>query len=253
LLHLLNYTFSAKVWNVLVHPYDPILIIETRDDTTARVRYSVYDIVHNNFLCKEIAIVDDWWCSLVAVSDDVLLLHLFTDGRNPDPKALLAYNFISQKELWRSENARFDACKDTEVRIWKDGALLSIDLKNGNLIESPLQVYNNAQAVVYPMVYHTGTNYHTTLTAFIKSRKGHEVAGHIEYLETEEYVILSYYCKSDKGLANFLLMLDKNGEELLYETLGLNFVALGWNSFFVCYQSLVFVKDKSALNIYKIL
>jgi hypothetical protein len=253
LLHLLNHTFSAKVWNVLVHPIDPVLFIETRDDTSAQVRYSAYDILNNNFLLQEIAIIDDWWCSLVAVSDEVLLLHLFTDGRNPDPSALLAYNFKEQKELWRSENSRFEACKDTEVQIWKEGALQLIDLKTGNVIESPLHLYNNAQTVVYPVVYHAGTQYHSTLAAFIKSRKGHEAAGHIEYLELQEKIIMSYYFRSDKGLANFLLMLDKNGEELLYETLGLNFVALGWNSFFVCYQSLVFVKNKTELNIYKFL
>jgi hypothetical protein len=253
LLQLLNHSFTAKVWNVLCHSNQTLLFIETRDEALAQVRYSAYDVMQSKFLFKEITVVDDWWCSLVAVSGDVMLMHLFADGRNPDPKGLLAFHFKFEKVLWSDENARFEASDETQLKVWKDGKRLMLNLMTGKLLENVVTLKENPPLVVNPMAYHSDGQYYSTLATFIKSRKGHQVEGHIEYLDYAEKLILSYHCKSEQGLANYLLIMDKNGEELLNQILGLNFVALGWNTFFIFSNCLVFVRNKMELNIYKLL
>ncbi len=252
MLHLLNHTFKAKVWNFLCHPDEATIFIETRDESTATVTFSAINLRDNNFLFKEIAITEDWWCSMVATSGDVLLIHLFTQGRNPDPSAVLAFDFKRKKILWKSEEARFESSDHRYVNIWKAGQLLTLDLNTGDEKKSAFELDDLDAKVVYPLVYSVDNQYYPTLAAFIKSRKKHEPESHIEYLELPNHLMISYYTKDTEGLAGYLMLLNKNGEEQLFETLGRNFVALGWNAFFVYQAHVVFVKNKVELNIYRI-
>lgn len=249
---LLKHTFPSKVWNLLCHPQRDILFIETRQEAGMNVVYSALDMKDNNFLWKEIAITANWWSGMVAANDNLLYLHEYPDGRNPDPSRLLAYDTDNQKIAWQKPDVRLDACGVQALVVFTKEGRNYLDKYSGEKIKIQEELTTIPGPVVYPQSYTEGGKYHATISAFLASRKGQEVKGHLEYLEYKSHVFISYYISVNERLANFLLVMNENGEEVLFETLASDFIALGWNTFFVCREKLIFIQNKSILHMYEL-
>ncbi|HMP99593.1 MAG TPA: DUF4905 domain-containing protein [Cyclobacteriaceae bacterium] len=244
--------FKHKIWNLDLHPDRPLLFIESRDELKAEAYFSAYNLNEKNWLFEEMLIVPNWWCSMAAMNDTVVYLHVFKDGANPEPDELIAFDFTLQQELWRKKGARFGQVFQEGIGIWLEAELVCVDYLNGKPLNLAPLIKETAAAVVNPVVYNPESTHYQTLGAFIKSRKDHDCTGHIEYAETSNCMALAYYVQDAGALANYLLLLNRSGEELLFETLGRNFVALGWNTFCMYKSWMIYVKDKSELNIINI-
>ncbi len=102
----LQHTFESTVWNILCHPQDDILFIETRSEANTEVRFSAFDINDNKFLWQDIAITDTWWCSLLAAAGNKIYLYEILDGHNPEPSLLIDIDIRRKKRLWQIPQER---------------------------------------------------------------------------------------------------------------------------------------------------
>ncbi len=72
----------------------------------------------------------------------------------------------------------------------------------------------------------------------------------IEYLKTDQNILISYYEKDETGLANSLAILDQDGQLLECILLEDRLTGIGKDTFFVFRNKAIFVSQKNTLNIY---
>jgi hypothetical protein len=71
-------------------------------------------------------------------------------------------------------------------------------------------------------------------------------------MEAGDLIIVSVFVK-EADLANFLYVFNTGGELLLMEKLGENLKGVGFDTFFVLFGHLIFVRNKHELIVYKII
>ena len=139
-------------------------------------------------------------------------------------------------KLYQDENAQIES-------------YLYYDLTGTQIAERPDSVKVNHK-VAHSVMYPQGHDYFAIAAEFVQKHDAEAAPTlGIEYLEAEDYVILSYYT-GNKSISQWLLITDKNGNKLLSTIIDTNVQGLGHHSFLVIDQRLIFVKEKVELIIY---
>lgn len=230
------------------------LFLEIRNPVDKTVSFSALNLQNNQWLWKDLVFEEPWWISLRAVQGDILLFTIYIDTNNPDKKSVLAYH-ISKKEIvwWRngfsltSVNRRTVSGVDAKF----PGKESILDLFTGQPAQGGDFDLGDSQnfPVIRPFQYEEGTEYFATVKNFLHSRLGILPLASIEYLEVKDLIVVSVFLK-EEGLANFLYVLDADGEVLLVQKLGENLKGMGLDTFFVFSDNLFFVKNKNELLSY---
>lgn len=99
--------------------------------------------------------------------------------------------------------------------------------------------------MIYPEVYEHGTSYHKTVNEFLSF----EQPLGCEYLEIKDYIIISYYLRSENGFDRQLLCL-KNGEKVWKVQQDVEMKGMAIGAFFVLNEQLIFIKDRNEVCFY---
>jgi hypothetical protein len=84
---------------------------------------------------------------------------------------------------------------------------------------------------------------------FLEQKLNLSPVGAFEYLEFDSRIFVSYYVM-ETGLANYLLIMDNDGEVLLHEKLAEQLKGIGMETFFVLSGCVFFVKNREDLVSY---
>jgi hypothetical protein len=248
--------FSGVVWNIIAHPVQAIIFIETREEAKKQVRFSAFSLENRSFLWRELELEEKWWLSLAGVSNDILLLTMYNDSQNPDRKSVIALDLYSGSMVWWRNNFSISEVKDSGV-IGTDTSFgakpLTLNLRDGQpLTNQAVSDRNENFLLQKPLQYLKDSAYFDTVAKFLKERFNLVATEMIEYMEIAEFIVIS--CYSDPGnLANYLFVLAKDGEVLLSEKIGEQLKGIGIDTFFVFSGYLIFVKNKRALVSYKLI
>ncbi|HEU5145686.1 MAG TPA: DUF4905 domain-containing protein [Chryseosolibacter sp.] len=232
------------------------LFLEIRNPSSKTVSFSALNLQNNQWLWKDLVFEEPWWISLRASEGDVLLFTIYTDENNPDKKSVLAYNVVAKEIIWwrngfslTSVNRRTVSGVDMKF----SGKESILDLFTGQPVKGGDFDLVDSQnfPVIRPFQYEEGTEYFVTVKDFLHSRLGISPVASIEYLEINDLIIVSVFLK-EKGLANYLYVLDANGGVLMEEKLGEDLKGIGLDTFFVFSDNLIFIKNKNELLSYSI-
>jgi hypothetical protein len=106
--------------------------------------------------------------------------------------------------------------------------------------------------VIRPFQYKAGEEGFETIKAYMAGRFGGDPVLAMDYLEYGMFILISYYVQEPE-LANYLIVLDTEGNEVMREKAGQNLSGIGVDTFFVLEGSLFFVKNKSEFLRYKLI
>jgi len=250
-----SWQFDEVIWQIIAHPLGNIIFIEERNQANKQVRFSAIDLQAENFLWRNITFEESWWISLTASGDDVLYFTVYTNPQNPENKSLMAYNFRDQRILWFRNNLSFLTLTANAVHGFDSRLSRKIQVKktDGDSSDTlPVGESSIETQVMTPHRYTRGTSNFETVYSFLKVKFGFEPSDVIEYLEFKEYVIISYYLTGN-SLANYLLVLDGEGDVCVEEILGERLEGIAVDSFFMLSGFLIFVKNKTVLVSCKLL
>ena len=160
---------------------------------------------------SKLDIEPSWWDKLVTASPDEICLISYNDQNNP-----------SDHQFYRIDRSTGERAK----------------------LDSIPEVYVSA---VLPQLYEHGTAHHKTVSEFM----GLELPFACEYIELNDYIIISYYLRSENGFDRFLLCL-KGGEKKwkLKQDAGVKGFSPG--AFFVLKNQLIFIRERNEVCFYNL-
>jgi hypothetical protein len=228
--------------------------MEIRDDAKKQVSFSAIDLDSRKAIFEYLTFEEPWWISLADISENILLLKVYTETNNPDKKGLIAFNFEDGNIVWWKNNFALSAVANGVV-FGSETSLgmkfLAFRLSDGEpAIGETLSMKNEETRVVKPQQYLQGTRHFETLQTFLDLKYQILPESVIEYLEFGHLLIISCY-KHENGLANYLIVLKDSGANLLNERIGEQLKGIGSDTFFIVAGYLIFVKNRSVLVSYK--
>jgi len=233
-----------------------ILLLEVRRASDKTVRFAAFDYAQNRFLWQDVMFEEPWWINLAGVVGEMVLFTVYTETNNPDQKSLLAYRLHEQSIGWWRNDFSLAAVSGKVVRgfTYKTGLKeLSLDGDTGAVVvvEKDAETPQNL-TVIRPFQYRVGEEDFETIRAYLAGRLPGDPVLAIDYLEHGEFILISCYVREPE-LANYLIVLDREGNEVMREKAGQNLSGIGVDTFFVLEGSLFFVKNKSELLRYKLI
>jgi hypothetical protein len=245
--------FSGKIWKMAAHPHQPVLFFEIRDEENKTVTFSALNTVTRALLFTDLSLEEKWWVTLEDVRESILLVKFFNDAGNPEKTTLIGLDFLTGKMAWWKSNFVLqDIGSHTVLGVDQTiGQFRTLDILTGEpttRIHGPVVQNFSIQK---PLQYYAHSSHFETVKLFLQSRLKILAVSLIEYMEFDGFIVMSVYCKSE-GLANFLIVLNVDGEVLLKELMGERLAGIGLDTFFVFAGTLFFVKEKSELVSYKL-
>jgi len=219
-----------------------------------QAKFSALDVSINKFLWRDIIFEEPWWITIAEANGRMLLLTVFHDKNNPDKKSVLGFDFETQKPVWWRNNFALSEITNNHV-IGNDLTLAMrserLDLLTGQPVKDQpdLPLVRNF-FVIKPLQYYPGSQHFETLKSFLEEKFRILAVSLIEYLEYESRLIISCYV-NENGLANFLFVLNADGQILYSEKIDEGLKGIGVDTFFIFSGCLTFVKNKSVLVSYK--
>ncbi len=200
-------------------PGNDWLVIEQRDEVRRQVSFSVFDFGNNQFLWRDVVLDEKWWLNLAGIVKDQIVLKVFENTDNPDKTS---YIFL--------------------------------EVSNGKIAERSHQQpeWAHTNDALHPFQYLDGEADFETVKNFIGSERKLVPRLGVEYIEYEDYIVISYYVGDPSSLVNWLAVFNFEGECLYEEEIGTNLKGIGINTFFITSGSLFFVKNKTELVTFRI-
>lgn len=151
----------------------------------------------------------NWWDKLVMANCNEITLISYNDQHNPSD-----YEFYSIHRA-SGERTLLDRVPDIQT------------------------------SAIVPQLYENGTPYHQTVSEFMSL----ELPLACEYLELDEYIIISYYLRSENSFDRFLLCM-KDGEKVWKVKQDVGMKGFSPGAFFVLNQQLIFVRERNEVCFY---
>ncbi|HEY8401417.1 MAG TPA: DUF4905 domain-containing protein [Cytophagaceae bacterium] len=240
---------------------NPIIALELRSGETREVEFAAIDVFVGNMLWKGNPASENWWPGLKQVINGLLIIQGYKEAQQPEPKGIWVLGAANGQLLWNNDSAVLMAGNAEELILQTSGEekkYVKVDPHSGTIIE---EIANGehipfivpAKASVLPSGHYTSENiYFQRLAEFVKIITGLEPVKAIDYLEVNNYIIISFYIYNNGKLNNELLVSDQDGQILFRELIGEELSGVGLETFFVFNNRLVFIKNKKELMIYEL-
>lgn len=259
---MISVSSSAKIWNLLTDHQARYLYLELRDEEAHQVSFSAYRIVEKQMAWQDLRFDENWWIGMSAADQDLLVLHTFEDTENPEKKAYFAIDSESQQIVWESKSLQvmdiqypliygYERQKDKMLYKYQsvtDATEKSLPQKEALAELQKISVEN--KYIRHPFHYTENEPYFETVRKFILEYLNQAPIKGCEYLEYQQLIFVSYYIEENKALANYLLVIDQEGALQLHEKLDDQLSQIGWGSFMIIRDQLMFVKRKRELVSY---
>jgi outer membrane protein assembly factor BamB len=251
-----QYTPRGKVWKMIADPKGSLLVVESRNEI---LREACLSVICTKTLQLQWQVAmpgfeDPWWTNLHTVSDGVIVISCLQED-TPVQKGVIALDAGTGVELWRYPTMHIVQVGSTTLEglLAEDERVQHFDLKTGEDAFAPV---GNASAPVNPTLLplrYTAENKHfATFQAFLHQNNYPSPTFAVDYLETGNFLILSYYWQEQGKNALNLLILDRKGTMLFAETLEKELQGIGLAPFFCMGDLLVFTRSKSAIGLVKL-
>lgn len=256
-----SFSFKGIVWKTLIDEINSILVCELRDEETRTVGFQAIDLAKKKILWDHMPLQEDWWIGLDEVFNSKLILHGFKDLQNPEHKGIIVCNVHSGKILWQNDSITFEGIHQNTIIGYLNNegekSFVKVDIENGQvepiaLNSSGVSFKSRETAILNCHHILASQELFTKISQFIKDLIKIEPVVAIDYLEKDNYIIISYYIVENKTLSNYILILDENGEEKVHQNLGKNLKGIASDTFFVFKNMVIFVLEKKELVVYEL-
>ena len=223
-----SFSFDMPIWKTLVDASGYRLFLELRDATTRKASFAALDLRQHQLIWQQ-SFDEPWWIGLTAANDRVVILHTYTNRQNPE-----------QKEFWAVDSTTHKLLKKTRTLA---------DLAEAGFLTQPDELSKN-KVCTMPFFYQATHAYFATVKRFIELHANVTPVKGCEYVEYQDVVGMAYYIEERKALANYLLVIDRKGREMLHKKIDEQLSDVGIGTFFIVRNQLIFIQQKRQLLCY---
>jgi hypothetical protein len=222
------------------------LFVELRNTEDKKVAFGAVNLLNGEVYFKDAITPERWLTGIEAAYDGVLLVHNYQSANGPVHKGLIAIDGISGQTLWSNYTLAFDHLAVNGPIVYntqlQPPKLFLADIKTGELIrphqpviDTPL--FNN---IVTPQMLPTGALKDLALPA-------EPYANTLHYLEHNSYRIVSLHTFFQEKIKQQLYIINSEGKVVYHDLLNSNIQKLQPEAFVVHKNSLIYLKERSAL------
>jgi hypothetical protein len=245
--------FRANIWNIHAANGNS-LILELRDPGSESLSYAAVDTDDGSFYMLKVQ-DPPWFSQVIHAGGKYLLVQVYTDSGNPDEVSFNCYHIASGKCVWRKGSMQYTGSTDRSYLFRRqNGESVTVDQASGD--ESDVKTSGQFSPLTDPVLefpahYKEGEEYFEEAAAFIRTTIGTAPVRAIDYAELGDHIILSFYKVTEKQqLGLDLLVMDVNGETMLYDILGDDLRGIADPPFMFYNGNLIFVKEKRHFFVY---
>jgi len=245
---------EKRIWKLYPDLYSGLLVVEIRGIHLPEVSFIVIDTEKRTLLQPEFQIDGGWWCAVNAVVAGVMYITWYEGTHNPEPAFVQAYDINRQKVLWQKKEMRFSEAIFQAVALYPkylSDSPLWFNAQTGKELTQQL-IQKKHIHVILPYHYLEIDTYYKVVAEFLRIKYVNDLVEAVDYAETDNTILISYYQKNNNLYINKLHAFDKAGNSLWCETLGENLTGIGDETFFILNQNVIFVQNLQTLCIKKI-
>ncbi len=206
------------IWKILPDETRNYLAVESRDGERRKTILSVLNLSNSDFLYSNNELPKPWWIGLIAVEENKIIFQGYKESNSPEPIGFYIFD-LKSGELKQKE----------EEKVYELSDVLTDQLS------------------FFPLLYNEENVHYATIAGFLKNIHNYTCTGPMEYLEFENYIMISFYIQENKKMTNILLILTVEGDEVLTDRLIEGVEGVGLASFFICKKKLIYIKNKTSI------
>lgn len=243
------------VWKV--HFTDRYMLVETRDGIKKHFNLLCIDTCTMEVIWKTETAALSWWETIVAVTGRYIVLSLYQDPAFPGTGGLKVMDLSNGSFLWKNNCYNLAEVKSDDVIRVVDTEndqreTMEIKLETGGVLTgfSKGEEGNGAEKErkIIPSFYPEGHEYFAQVASFL-SLKGYHPVKAIEYAEIDDKVVIGFYEDTEGGIRFILLVINVKGEVFWEETGTNQRDGIGFGTYFLLKEWIVFVRDKKEIVI----
>jgi hypothetical protein len=259
-----------QVFRILVSPNDK-LVIETRDTESKEAYYHALNLANGKKLFRGFQLDEKFWLGIEKIVNDIIIFHKYAKPDMPGHNGIIAVSITDKKMLWQNDNAEFIAAdKDRIYSSRKSFGLtefIALNLYSGEELEvlgrdeeiahklkADADAAEDYSDYIFPDKYGADTVDSEVESIILTYTGDLEIIGDIEYTSYDNLLIANFHAlQSSESLTNRLIAFDLlSKKELLNIVLNTNAVMFVPDSFFIYKNSLILIKEKKEVFVYKI-
>jgi hypothetical protein len=244
------------------------LALEVRDSDVLLARFYTFDCRSQTLKQLEQPERLTWWLGLEDAHQGMVYLHGYGDRKVGQHKGIRALIAATGEEAWHRPELSFYGIDSLGILAYvvdsQEANMQLLDVRYGKILQNDI---NQKQAavrvdtysveryrdVIHPVLYQEREEYFVQVRDFLSQQLQCEAVRTIEYAETDEWMVISYYVATEKNkLDNFLAVFDLNGILHLNDLLASGLNGVGSDTFFIFMRSLYFVQNKDSLTAYSL-
>lgn len=249
---------TGNIWKILTDVSEPLLLVQVRDGGSYQTSFTAIDLARQQVLWENFTVEENWWLGMSVLHQGTLLLYTYPEAQKPQPQGIIALDIATKNVIWQTPDLNFYSLTDhhlvaTELRL-NPTQYVTLNIRTGKVLERfrefkhkfTLKSENNS--TIFPFHYHNETAYFQTVAIFLKKKFNLQIVQAVDYLEYDNFIIISYFYKTNDDLSNNLLIMNQSGEILFHQNLEKQLTGIGLDTFFVFKNQLLFVKHKTLLE-----
>jgi hypothetical protein len=243
-----------------------LMALEVRDADLLLADFYSLELKQHKLTKLPLPAAKNWWLGLEDLHQGLLLLHGYGDRQLGQHKGIMAYTAQEGYLQWQHpELAFYGVTADGILALnLQDQKLYLLDPQTGTILPESVSLeggaiavaaYNNisSQACTYPMLYLEGEPYFAEVQNFLKDQLQVEAVRGIEYAETEQHILVSFYTETAAGkLDNTLSVFDLSGNLQLQQRIAHGLSGIGSDTFIIFNHNLYFIQQRNILVVYSL-
>jgi hypothetical protein len=242
-----SHQFNSPVWRLEIDSLNGIIFAEVRDVANKKVSFSSISLDNGEVYFNGLQTEERWLTGIEAAYDGALLLHNYQTETGPSHKGIMAIDAFTGKTIWNDFNSDFDhltingpVIYDTRIQPRK---LFMADIKTGAKTRpyEPLIDLELTNELILPA--QISDEFSLSLHLPVSP-----IENTIHYLEYNNLRIVSLHAITAGTLQQHLYIMD--GENIVFEDLlNTNIQKLQPESFLLCKDKLIYLKNQSQLKV----
>lgn len=255
--------FEQPIWQIRFAETTGLLAIECRDPEALQVSYNVVDATSGALVLNNYQPANSWWTSLADLKEQVLFLHQMGTTGMGQAKEIIALGLAEEKVIWQL--AGYSLYSFLENKLYarpvsaETATVVGLNIEAGTLTGEEINLSEVAPVLAtfqawrseyfrVPAHYPADNNYFAELSRFLFLKTGFVAIGAIDYLETEDRLIIGFYPESSNPEKTYrVAVFSRLGDLLGQEEAGKDFTRLGTDNFFLFGEKLFLLKNKKSL------
>lgn len=251
-----SHTFPETIWRILPHPDRDEWVVELRDAGQKAVSWALMDLSLKKVLWQQSPPATDWWTTLAGFAGNRIFLHNYRFPDIPEPTDLLALSTAEGELEWalpgcvfvrdlpnfeqiivaqkQGESVQYRLC-DSDFGIFKNS------VEEANL--PPVNIPNHRT----PVRYEPQDIYFDRLSSFLDKTVGVKDAIAVDYIESDPYLVISYYLYELEKTAQHLLVVNRDREIIYHNRLSDNRPGISLDTILLKEKRLVFLRNANEL------